>query len=361
MMNAMVFHAPAPSSQLLSLHRARPHLPSFSRGNSQSDLDYSSGSSTRCGINSPSLDYQDYQQFAGPRFHGLERAAPPPAPTVSASTALAQYPQSLSSPRSPASSFSKLPLTSEAIAALTATYLRGPLRRGKWTLAEVEYMAAMILYFCAGVIGIPYGTTLRSHLATQLHCDPMRISKKLLPGTIVAGFKMMPKLGRRCYYPRLAQDANETAEIEQQQIAGTHHLEALRGAFLASLETLREEEAQYERLEAQYRHTYGRRTAAASGSRGSTRTRTVSELSPTRRKRSRSTEAETTHWDPRRTSSSVPISREVAAPHSPIPMASQIPKPQTPNGSTRTPTALPSLRQSLQRASAIMAHDREGC
>ncbi|TYZ61098.1 hypothetical protein PybrP1_000390 [[Pythium] brassicae (nom. inval.)] len=273
-------------------------------GSVVSDYDYSSSSSdnkhSTSDIYSSSLDYQAYQQFAGPRFGGLERTAPacmgppPPAEPAAVLTQTASLPPQplLSSSGSPSSA--KLPLTTEAIAALTATYLRGSLRRGKWTLAEEEYTAAMIRYFCAGVIGIPYGTTLRSYLATQLHCDPMRISKKLLPGTIVAGYKMMPKIGRRGYYPRLPRDASEAAEVEQQQSAGTQHLEALRVSFLASLEALREEEKEYERLEAHYRAHYGRRTAAvaAAAANAPSSASNVTELSPIGHKRSRPTEVE---------------------------------------------------------------------
>ncbi|GAB9477273.1 hypothetical protein Gpo141_00014337 [Globisporangium polare] len=133
-------------------------------------------------------------------------------------------------------------------------HLTGELRRGKWTLAEEEYTAATIQYFCSGTLGIPYGTTLRSYLAQQLHCDPMRISKKLLPGSIVAGYKMMPKIGRRGYYPRLSNDSEETAAAVQERVDA--HLRTLHEAFIASLDALREEEDEYELLEARYRDYY---------------------------------------------------------------------------------------------------------
>ena len=88
--------------------------------------------------------------------------------------------------------------------------LSGPLRRGKWTRAEEDYAAATISYFCDGLLAIQYGTTLRGYLAQQLHCDPMRISKKLLPGSVFAGIKINPKIGRRAYYP-CAQDSTTAA------------------------------------------------------------------------------------------------------------------------------------------------------
>lgn len=136
----------------------------------------------------------------------------------------------------------------------------GELRRGKWTLAEEEYTTATIQYFCSGTLGIPYGTTLRSYLAQQLHCDPMRISKKLIPGSIVAGYRMMPKIGRRGYYPRLSND-KEAAAIQEQVDA---HLKTLREAFIASFDALREEEDEYELLEARHRDYYYQRALAVS-------------------------------------------------------------------------------------------------
>uniref|UniRef100_M4BJ82 Uncharacterized protein n=1 Tax=Hyaloperonospora arabidopsidis (strain Emoy2) TaxID=559515 RepID=M4BJ82_HYAAE len=114
--------------------------------------------------------------------------------------------------------------------------LSGPLRRGKWTRAEEDYAAATISYFCDGLLAIQYGTTLRGYLAQQLHCDPMRISKKLLPGSVFAGIKINPKIGRRAYYP-CAQDSPAAARSKEN---AAHHLTGLRRAFIQSIE---EEEA----------------------------------------------------------------------------------------------------------------------
>ncbi|RLN95718.1 hypothetical protein BBJ28_00005312 [Nothophytophthora sp. Chile5] len=116
--------------------------------------------------------------------------------------------------------------------------LTGPLRRGKWTRAEEDYAAATISYFCDGLLAIQYGTTLRGYLAQQLHCDPMRISKKLLPGSVFAGIKINPKIGRRAYYP-CAQDS-PAAALSKANAA--RHLTTLRRAFIQSIEE--EEQAQ---------------------------------------------------------------------------------------------------------------------
>jgi hypothetical protein len=110
--------------------------------------------------------------------------------------------------------------------------LSGPLRRGKWTRAEEDYAAATISYFCDGLLAIQYGTTLRGYLAQQLHCDPMRISKKLLPGSVFAGIKINPKIGRRAYYP-CAQDSPAAARSKEN---AAQHLTSLRQAFIQSIE-----------------------------------------------------------------------------------------------------------------------------
>ncbi|KAK1942964.1 hypothetical protein P3T76_005601 [Phytophthora citrophthora] len=124
------------------------------------------------------------------------------------------------------------PVPATPIAATTDLTLSGPLRRGKWTRAEEDYAAATISYFCDGLLAIQYGTTLRGYLAQQLHCDPMRISKKLLPGSVFAGIKINPKIGRRAYYP-CAQDSPAAARSKEN---AARHLTSLRQAFIQSIE-----------------------------------------------------------------------------------------------------------------------------
>lgn len=55
---------------------------------------------------------------------------------------------------------------------------RQPLRRGKWTIEEEEYVARAIKDFNNGYLKAPPGATLRSYLSEKLNCDPMRITKK---------------------------------------------------------------------------------------------------------------------------------------------------------------------------------------
>lgn len=53
-----------------------------------------------------------------------------------------------------------------------------PLRSGRWTKGEGDYAMVLIKHFDQGLLPIPDGIMLRIFLATELHCDPMRISKK---------------------------------------------------------------------------------------------------------------------------------------------------------------------------------------
>jgi hypothetical protein len=50
---------------------------------------------------------------------------------------------------------------------------RAPLRKGKWTIQEEQYVSKIILAFTQGLLNLPAGTTLRGYLSEKLHCDPM--------------------------------------------------------------------------------------------------------------------------------------------------------------------------------------------
>lgn len=53
-----------------------------------------------------------------------------------------------------------------------------PLRKGKWSQEEENYVLALINCFEKGLLEIPGGRTLRIHLSKLLNCDPMRVTKK---------------------------------------------------------------------------------------------------------------------------------------------------------------------------------------
>ena len=67
-----------------------------------------------------------------------------------------------------------------------------PLRRGKWTSEEEEYVGRIISDFSTGLLPVAAGTTLRSYLSDKLHCDPMRITKK---------FTGASSIGKRVFRP----------------------------------------------------------------------------------------------------------------------------------------------------------------
>lgn len=71
-------------------------------------------------------------------------------------------------------------------------------RRGKWELEEERFALKIIQGFLDGILPIERGTTLRSFLARQLNCDPMRITKKLASSTL-AGHKISDRVGKRTY------------------------------------------------------------------------------------------------------------------------------------------------------------------
>lgn len=106
------------------------------------------------------------------------------------------------------------------------------IRRGKWTLEEEMYAAEIIKSFIDGLLPIQYGTTLRGYLAQQLNCDPMRISKKLVPGSIFGGVRITPKIGRKPYFP---QSAHFPGAAQRQEHA-LNLLQELRCQFLKSVQ-----------------------------------------------------------------------------------------------------------------------------
>lgn len=56
----------------------------------------------------------------------------------------------------------------------------GPLRQGKWTREEEEYVNCLIDEFKTGMMPLAEGTSLRTFLSKMLNCHPMRISKKFV-------------------------------------------------------------------------------------------------------------------------------------------------------------------------------------
>jgi hypothetical protein len=79
---------------------------------------------------------------------------------------------------------------------------------------EEEYTSRIIQQFSTGLLTLPDGTTLRSYLAEELNCDPMRITKKFTGACC---------LGRRVYHLR-EKPRGSPPEIEMAK-AELKHLE----------------------------------------------------------------------------------------------------------------------------------------
>lgn len=75
-------------------------------------------------------------------------------------------------------------------------------RCGPWILEEERYTVALVHYFLDGVLNLAHGVTLRSFLAQQLKCDPMRISKKLSGGKL-ADVSIPKRVGTKSFVPKM--------------------------------------------------------------------------------------------------------------------------------------------------------------
>ena len=94
-------------------------------------------------------------------------------------------------------------------------------RKGKWTDEETIYAIRLIRDFRAGISPLSKGKLLREHLAEELNCETMRITKKFSGGRGIAN------LGKITF-----QSASlEIFSLEQRLIA-LHEIEQLRIRFL---------------------------------------------------------------------------------------------------------------------------------
>ena len=64
------------------------------------------------------------------------------------------------------------------------------LRRGKWSPEEEDFTHVIVETFKEGVLPLVDGTTLRTYVSGQLHCAPMRITKKYAKDS---------SIGKQCY------------------------------------------------------------------------------------------------------------------------------------------------------------------
>jgi hypothetical protein len=133
------------------------------------------------------------QDESDPRSVLAARKLPPKAPpvfaktgrTTSTASALTKEPYGLPVSEHMHMTEAGLPAVSDAALARVKGRSRAPkpklavaLRRGKWPTEEENFTNVLIDNFRAGLLPIAEGTTLRTYLSGQLHCAPMRITKK---------------------------------------------------------------------------------------------------------------------------------------------------------------------------------------
>lgn len=103
------------------------------------------------------------------------------------------------------------------------------LRRGKWTIAEEEFMHTIVNHFVNGILPKDIGKQyLRDILAWQLHCVPMRVTKKLYA---VCNLRER-RLGRLIYTHKL-----HPHDIRARK-ASEDKLQHYREKFLASIDPI---------------------------------------------------------------------------------------------------------------------------
>ncbi|OQS01129.1 hypothetical protein THRCLA_21634 [Thraustotheca clavata] len=76
------------------------------------------------------------------------------------------------------------------------------LNYGKWIEAEEVYLLHLIECYLRGILEEDVRhLTLRKFLASRLHCDPMRISKRLNENRYLLGRAIKSNFNRKSYFP----------------------------------------------------------------------------------------------------------------------------------------------------------------
>lgn len=100
------------------------------------------------------------------------------------------------------------------------------LRRGKWPPEEEDFTSVIVDTFRAGVLPLPEGTTLRTYLSGQLHCAPMRITKK---------FAKDDSIGKQVYKEDTLLKAQDESEFERRSAEAQASVMAARSRFHAAV------------------------------------------------------------------------------------------------------------------------------
>lgn len=94
----------------------------------------------------------------------------------------------------------------------------GTVRKGKWSTEEEDYTSVIIQAFQTGLLPpswrVKRGTTLRVFLATRLHCDAMRITKKFAGAEAIGKQVYRPVTINKQVAPLMAEMENDIIKHE---------------------------------------------------------------------------------------------------------------------------------------------------
>ncbi|KAF0683035.1 Aste57867_24888 [Aphanomyces stellatus] len=81
--------------------------------------------------------------------------------------------------------------------------IRHQANSGRWMAAEEAYVDSAISCFFLGILDDCHGLTLRQYIAWKLHCDEMRVTKKLRETKVLAGRRFIAQnFNRKCFSPK---------------------------------------------------------------------------------------------------------------------------------------------------------------
>ncbi|KDO20243.1 hypothetical protein SPRG_14489 [Saprolegnia parasitica CBS 223.65] len=104
---------------------------------------------------------------------------------------------------------------------------------GRWTAAELKYLDHLVGCYLTGILDDSDDEaerlTLRQYVARQLRCDPMRVTKRLKKGKMLANARLQANFNRRVYHKLIDYSALDVERLMA--------LKDARNKFLAELES----------------------------------------------------------------------------------------------------------------------------
>ncbi|EQC35725.1 hypothetical protein SDRG_07003 [Saprolegnia diclina VS20] len=103
---------------------------------------------------------------------------------------------------------------------------------GRWTATELKYLDHLVGCYLAGILDDSDDEaerlTMRQYVARQLRCDPMRVTKRLKKGKMLANARLQANFNRRVYHKLTNYSALDVERLMA--------LKDARNKFLAELE-----------------------------------------------------------------------------------------------------------------------------